>query len=126
MLWIGLHKWANVIFGITQKPLCIKWSKLPRWYINKKGFSKNVLQPKERLLTSLTIFLFVILPTKRDWVQRKNQVSFLKVFLIILFQYVSFSKGLFVYISCFGLLTKIEKGSGTQALKSDLPVHKSI
>ena len=27
--WIGLHKLANVVFGITQKPPCIKSSKLP-------------------------------------------------------------------------------------------------
>ena len=29
-LKIGLHKLANVIFGMIQKPLCIKSSKLPR------------------------------------------------------------------------------------------------
>ena len=26
--WIGLHKLANIIFGITQKALTIKWSKI--------------------------------------------------------------------------------------------------
>ena len=35
-------KSACLIFWITQKPLCIKWSKLPRWYIIKKGIFLNM------------------------------------------------------------------------------------
>ena len=45
-LWIGLHKFANVVFGITQKPLCIKLSKLSRRKITENLIFLNGLQPK--------------------------------------------------------------------------------
>ena len=36
MSWIGLHKFANPIFGIIQKPIRITSSKLPLQWTNKK------------------------------------------------------------------------------------------
>ena len=36
MSWIGLHKFAGVIFGITQKPPYITPSNLVREYITNK------------------------------------------------------------------------------------------
>ena len=38
MSWIGLHKFAGVIFGITQKPLYITPSNLVRQYIAVLGY----------------------------------------------------------------------------------------
>ena len=38
----------------------------------KRNFSKHVLQPKERLVTSSMPFYFIALSLKRDWVQRKK------------------------------------------------------
>ena len=37
MSWTGLHKFADVIFGITQKLLYITSSNLVRLYITNKG-----------------------------------------------------------------------------------------
>ena len=45
----GLHILAKVIFGITQKPFCIKWSKLAK-FVHKKGVSakEKIKLPFER------------------------------------------------------------------------------
>ena len=45
-LWIGLHKFANVVFGITREPLCIKLLKLSRRKITESEIFLNVLQPE--------------------------------------------------------------------------------
>ena len=42
MSWIGLHKFADIIFGITQKPLYIISPHLVRWYITNKGIFLNL------------------------------------------------------------------------------------
>ena len=42
MSYIGLHKFADVIFGITQKPLYITSSNLVREYILNKGIFLNL------------------------------------------------------------------------------------
>ena len=42
MSWIGLHKFADVIFETTQQPLYITSSNLVRWYRNNKGIFLNL------------------------------------------------------------------------------------
>ena len=84
--WIGLHKLANVVFGITQKPPCIKSSKLPI-----KGFC----------------------PLKLTGCEKKNQDNLLEVFNNSLSKYLVFQEFCFAYIGCFGLFTKNKKESGT-------------
>ena len=44
MSWIDLHKFANVIFGITQKLLYITWSILVRKYVTNKGIFLNLFR----------------------------------------------------------------------------------
>ena len=71
--WIGFHKLANAVFGITQKPFCIKSSKLPRWSTTEKGIFLNMfLHPERPITSSRLLLLSIILPIKRDWVQRKK------------------------------------------------------
>ena len=56
------------------------------WWINKKKFSKYVLQSKDRLVTSSRpLLFFIILFIKRDWIQRKKWSWFFRGFLNILF-----------------------------------------
>ena len=43
MSWTDLHKLINVIFGITQKPLCINLLKLPWWKITGNRIFLNML-----------------------------------------------------------------------------------
>ena len=44
MSWICLHKFAGVIFGITQKPVYIAPSNFFRWYITNKEIFVNLLR----------------------------------------------------------------------------------
>ena len=77
----------------------------------KRNFSRHVLQPKERLVTSSRPLLFFkILSIKMDWVQRKESSQILKGFLITIFQNILFSKEFLAYIYYFGLFTKIKRG----------------
>ena len=41
MSWFDLHKFADVIFGITQRLLYITSSNLARYYIANKGIFVN-------------------------------------------------------------------------------------
>ena len=85
MSWIDLHKLADAISGINQKPLYI---------------------------ILLYIFLFfIILPIKREWVQKKKQ-TFLRLFDNSLLKYVIF-KRILACNGCFPWLTKIKRRSGT-------------
>ena len=112
-LWNGLHK-LDIIFGITQKLLCIKPSKLLRWKITKKGIFLKVLQAKERLVaSSRPLLFFIILSIKRAWEQREKLSWLFKDFLIVFFQKNFFSREFLAWSGCFGIFTKIKKGSGT-------------
>ena len=72
MPWIGLHKFADVIIGISQKLLYIPLSNLVRSYITNKGIFLS-LQPEEQMVTSSRPLLFlIILSINRDWVRKKK------------------------------------------------------
>ena len=81
--WIGLHKLANVVFGITQKPPCIKSSKLPI-----KGFC----------------------PLKLTGCEKKNQDNLLEVFNNSLSKYLVFQEFFFLHtLAVLGYLQKIKR-----------------
>ena len=44
MSWIGVHKFTDVIFGLTQKPLYITASNVVRKYITDKIIFLNLLR----------------------------------------------------------------------------------
>ena len=102
-----MHK-LNIIFGITQKLLCIKPSKLLRWKITKKGIFLNVLQPKERLVASSRPLLFyIILSMKRAWEQREKSSWLFKDFPIVFFHLVKRWKKGDIIINCtIGLVSR--------------------
>ena len=80
--WIGLHKLANVVFGITQKPPCIKSSKLPI-----KGFC----------------------PLKLTGCEKKNQDNLLEVFNNSLSKYLVFQEFFLHTLAVLGYLQKIKR-----------------
>ena len=81
---------------------------------HKANLSKHVLKLKERLVTSSTLLLFMILSINGDWAQRKNQVNFFMVsFEISSIWSLSKFQPSFAYIGCFGLFNEIKKGYGT-------------
>ena len=102
-----MHK-LNIIFGITQKLLCIKPSKLLRWKITKKGIFLNVLQPKERLVaSSRPLLFFIILSIKRAWEQREKSSWLFKDFPIVFFHLVKRWKKGDIIINCtIGLVSR--------------------
>ena len=113
--WTGLHKLGNEISRITQKPFCIKSSKLLRWQIVKLiNFCKHVLLPKKRLVTGsrLPIF-FMIWYIKETWPQRKKSSELFKGFLKILFQNILFLKSFFNALVVLDYLPKLKKWSGS-------------
>ena len=81
----------------------------------KRNFSKNVLQLKERLVTSSTPSLFIMILSIYGGLWAKEKMltfswSPLKYLLYGFFW--NFQKS-FACIGCFGLFTKIKKGYGT-------------
>ena len=98
--WIGFRKLANVIFGITQKPLCSKSYKFLKWWITKKGIFLNMFSNPMKLGTSSRSLMFYInLSIKRE---RGKSKEFRKSFKFL------------VHIDYFGLLIKIKTWSGTR------------
>ena len=82
MSWIDFHKFADVIFGITQKELYITSSNLVRWYITNKGIFLNLFRClKSNWWLVPDPFCFSQLcPLKGTGFERKNKLNFLKAF----------------------------------------------
>ena len=99
MSWIGLHKFSDVIFGITQKPLYVSSSNLVKWYITNKEMS--------------LIFFVTLRATGHYFEKKRNKANLFKAFLINLFQNILFLKDILACNCCFGLLAKTKTGSGT-------------
>ena len=66
---------------------------------------------------SRSLLFFVIFSMKR-YNKKTNQVNFLRFFDSPLSKYLIFKKFFFSCIGCFGLLTKIKKGSETRSVNS--------
>ena len=79
MSWIGLDKFANVIFEITQQLLYITSSNLVRYYITNKGIFLNMFcNPSSDWSLVPGPFCFRYLSTwKGTGFGRKNKVDFL-------------------------------------------------
>ena len=80
----------------------------------KMNLSKHVLQLKEKLVTSSTLFLFfMILSISGDWVQRKNQVNFFMVSFEIssLWSLLKFEKS-FACLAVLGYFPKSRRFMG--------------
>ena len=80
MSWIGLHKFAGVIFGITQKPLYITWSNLIGYYITNKEVFVNLFY---NLKSNWSVVPGPFRFWKLCWLkgtgfERKNKVNFLE------------------------------------------------
>ena len=105
MSWIGLHKFAGVVFGVTLKPLYITPSNLVRWFVTNKEVFMNLFPGPS--------WFWKLCPFKRTRFERKSKVNFFEIFLIIPFQNILFSNRFFACNGCLRLFTKIEKGSGT-------------
>ena len=91
MSWTGLHKFADAIFGITQKPPYIISSNFFRWHITKNAFFWTCFATWrvtghyfQAQLFLITLSIKWDLSIKRDWL-RKKKLSFLRL-LIIFFQ----------------------------------------
>ena len=79
MSLIGLHKLANVISGITEKPLYITSSSLARQYVTNEGiFFAFVLWPGELVLGPFCFSYSY--PLKWTGIERKNKVIFFEAF----------------------------------------------
>ena len=81
---------------------------------HKRNLFTHVLQLKEKLVTSSTLFLlFMILWINGDWVQRKNQVNFFMVSFDIssLWSLLKF-QSLLLALTVLGYLTKLKRVIG--------------
>ena len=61
MSWSSLHKLPTAFFGITQKPLSIKLSKLPWWWINKQIRFLKWNQAVYILIHVTTVYFYFLL-----------------------------------------------------------------
>ena len=112
MSLIGLHKFADVNFGITQKLLFIISSNLVRYYITNKGIFLNLFcNLKSRWSLDPGPFWFRRLcPLKRTGFERKNEINFFKVFWSSSFK-ISYLQKNFLHVMAFlGYLPKLKRG----------------
>ena len=90
MSWIGLHKLADVIFGLTQKSLYITSyiyiislyiTSYIISYITNKGIFLNLFcNLKNDWSLVPRLLFFMIFSIKMDWAQRKYKINFFKAF----------------------------------------------
>ena len=115
MSWIGLHKLADIIFGITQKPFYITSSNLVRQYITNKGIFLNLFcnVKSDWSLVPGSFYFSKSCPVKETELKKKKKLTFFKGFLIILFENILFLKEFFACNGCLGLFIKTEKGFWT-------------
>ena len=64
------------------------------------------------VISSMSLLLLLVLSFNKEWIQKKVKLTFLKLFDNALSKY-AILKELIGCNGCFGLLTKIEKESGT-------------
>ena len=110
ILWIGLHKLANVIVGITEKPLYITSSNLVRKCKTNKGIFLNLFRnlKNDWPLVSDPFCFKQFCPLKWTEFERKIKLTFLRFFDNPLSKYFIFR------LSCtqwlFWVIYQIEKG----------------
>ena len=109
MLWIGLYKFADVIFGVTQKPLYITSSNLVRLYITNKGICLNLFPnlKSDWSLVPGTSFSWKVCPSKKTGFERKINVTFLRLFDNHSSKYIFFFSNFLHAMAVLGYLPKL-------------------